>query len=295
MAQVVAAGAEFEAVVVAGEVEGGRHLLVGERPTAEDDVGVRRTALQKHAQGFAGRTPDQVRVVVAAANGGERPAMADHAAERLRAVPSGVEGADAAARDAADGTSSGIGGEGPSDGFLGEGQHLFGKETRIVVRHRVVLDAALIPAVPLARRTLTGAGRDEDADERIEFSGGDQVVEYPGGSRGTVAVEVERSVVEDDESGRIPVPFETGRRVDPHVSAGIRKHGTRRVAANAPYGSIRHIGPFRGLGAGVVVGIARRVDRVGDLRVGATVDHAVGIHLVEVAMQTVASIGLDVH
>src|SRR5665213_4133780 len=110
--QAVAAFAEDELDLVAGELERRGHLFVGQRPAAQQDVRVSLAALHPHPDRFARRRADQVRIVVAAADGDERSAMTEHPAEGVGAIPGGGEGADAAATDAADGAPLRVGGQG---------------------------------------------------------------------------------------------------------------------------------------------------------------------------------------
>src|SRR6266540_1950140 len=69
----VAAVPELEPVVVAAELEGGRHLLVRERPVAEAVVQVVRSVLEENAYGPVRRLADQRGVDVAAADVGKLP------------------------------------------------------------------------------------------------------------------------------------------------------------------------------------------------------------------------------
>src|SRR5262245_65475 len=124
----VEALAELEAVVVALELQGRRHLLVGQRPVAELVVQVLPAALQEHADGLLRLRADQGRVDVAAADVRETADVRQHLAELVRHLPRGRERADAARTDAADGPALGVGAELHVRDLLGLGEEFVAEE-----------------------------------------------------------------------------------------------------------------------------------------------------------------------
>ena len=111
MLAVVGAFTEHELVIVTGELERGRHVLIRERPVAELIVEIIATILKEDAQGLLLRLANHGGIHIAATNVGEGTDVADHLAEGFGMLPGDGESADAAGTAAGDGALLGISGE----------------------------------------------------------------------------------------------------------------------------------------------------------------------------------------
>src|SRR4051812_9872595 len=102
MAAVVGAVAVFEAAVVAGELQGGSHFLIRERPVAELIVQIVRAVLQEDAERFVLGLANLFRINVSATDVGKATDVAEDFAKRVGPFPGDGESANAAAGNAAD-------------------------------------------------------------------------------------------------------------------------------------------------------------------------------------------------
>ena len=170
--------------LVACELHGREHLLVGEKPVSAGAVGVVAAVLQKHAECFCFIFADQDRVVVAAALIDKSADAAEHTAELLGPFPCRGEGADRTAAAAGDAAVVALVGEtdrAPVAGFLffHLGQQFFENETHIIVAETVILIAAIVAVE--RRGGIVGrhaAMHDEDSDEHRDFLFRDEIVKH---------------------------------------------------------------------------------------------------------------------
>jgi len=139
--------AEDELIIVLRERQRLRHLLVRERPIPVLVVEIARPVLQENPQRLLLRLADQRRVDVPSPDVGETPDVAQHLAERVRALPGHGKGADPPRTRPADR---------PLLGIIGQlvllpdlGQDLLQKEAGVLVAQRVILETPVVrpPAV----------------------------------------------------------------------------------------------------------------------------------------------------
>src|SRR5947207_8307581 len=97
MLAVMAAIAPVMINVVAGEFEGGKHLLISEKPVAAVNIQIVAAVLQENADGLRLGFADQGRIVVAAAQADISPDAGEDAPESIRPLPGCGKGANTTA------------------------------------------------------------------------------------------------------------------------------------------------------------------------------------------------------
>src|SRR2546426_11287216 len=146
MFAVVPFGAELEFVIVTHELQRRGHLLVRQRPVAVQVVEVFGAVLQKDANWFLLRFPNQRRIDIAAANVGEAADVTEHFAKFIGPLPGDGPRADAAGTDAANRAAVRVLGQVIFLPYLG--QDFFEQKTGVLVAERIVFKT------PVAARLL---------------------------------------------------------------------------------------------------------------------------------------------
>ena len=164
--RVVLAVAPLVAHVVAGVLERRQHVLVGDEPAAGVVVQVVPAVLQEDANRLRLGLADQHREAVAAAQAHVGADGAEHAPERVGPLPGGDERRDGAAAVAGDRAVVRIGRQRQAVRLRDVGQHLVDQEARVVVAHRVVLEAAVHAIERVGGGRLHPAVHHEHADHR---------------------------------------------------------------------------------------------------------------------------------
>lgn len=222
MFSTMAAIAKNEAMIVAGELQGGSHLLIGQRPVAMEVVEIGGAILQEDAQRFGLLLgfPDQGGVDIAAADIRKTADVADDFAEFIRPLPGNGESADAAGGVSADGPAIGVSGD--VQPLRGDGEQFFQQKAGVEIAEGVVLVGAIAAWSDAGRRGGNGAGIDEDADGDGQFAFGDEVIQHDGGAKGAVSFDEARAILEDHEAGRFR-GIVLAWNVDPVVALGAGK------------------------------------------------------------------------
>ena len=219
----VAVLAQFDAHVVAGELQRGGHSRILEIPAARVVDEILPAGLHEDADRPRLGAANQAGQAIRASEVAEAADPGDDAAKLIRTIPRGDEGADAAGAD-------------PGDGVIVRvlrkvialadfGHELVDQEIREPRRQRVVLENALVSILRLVRKRRHHAGIHEDRDHRRDVAFRDQVVEDDRHAHvvAGVAAAVEENHVRDCAVAIVP-----GRYVNLIVVWRARKELSRR-------------------------------------------------------------------
>jgi hypothetical protein len=174
--------AENELVVVTGEFQRGRHLLVGQGPVAMFVVQVVGSPLKKDANRLRRRLANQGGIDMAATNVHKAADVAEHFAKGVGTLPGDRPGTNPAGTDPGNGPAIRIAGQPVLLADLR--QDLFQEKSGVLIRQRVLFKSSIAgcgsPTRLFGQRVAAMPRIDEDSDDHRKLASMDQVVQHDG-------------------------------------------------------------------------------------------------------------------
>jgi len=184
MTGTVPSGSHHELVIIAGELQGRRHLLVRERPVSVEVIEIVFAFLEKNAKRLGIGLPNQGRIDMASPDVREAPDVTDDLSKGIGPLPRGGEGTDPTRTVSADDTMIRVAGQGV--GLADFRKDLFEEKPGILVAERVIFEAAILSRLAALFRRRNHPGIDEDSDRDGDVASVNQVIENGRGTKGSI-------------------------------------------------------------------------------------------------------------